>query len=232
MLYLLGSNGRIGKNISKFFDFKGLNFIKVTRKKYNNSLCFDEFIDIVTEDNIIINAATMNEIDLDLFIKNVPPSNKVIHISSVAVYGNTNYSNIPNPINNYGKFKLNEENLLLSKFKSCVIRLANIYGGDPETSGVLELIEKEKFKYIEVDENNDELIRDYVHIELLLNYLIENLNFKKSHTVNISSGTGITLSEFLTVNNLKTTNSIRKTYNKKETIKTSIIDPQFKKFKI
>ena len=232
MLYLLGSNGKIGKNISNFFDSKGLNYIKVTRKTHNNTICFDEFIDNVSEDNIIINAATLNELDLDLFIKNVPQRNKVIHISSVSVYGNTNYSNIPDPINKYGEFKLNEEKLLLSKFKSCIIRLANIYGGEPETSGVLELIEKEKFKYIEVDENNDELIRDYVHIELLLNYLIENLNFKESHTVNISSGIGITLSEFLSVNNLKTCNRIMKMYNKKETIKRSIIDPKYKKFKI
>jgi nucleoside-diphosphate-sugar epimerase len=146
------------------------------------------------------------------------------------VYGNSNLSNAVKPINSYGRFKVSEENTLKENFKICIVRLANIYGGSPETSGVLEMYKSKKLKYIEIDNENNELIRDYVHVNDLLFFIYNNLNFKKSQIVNISTGLGMSSSEFFKTQKFKLKNFKKKLFDKKQTIKISVIDHKYKEF--
>ena len=81
--------------------------------------------------------------------------------------------------------------------------IGKYFGGNPETSGVLGLISSGNLNFIEVDDDNNELIRDYVHIDNLLTFILNNLNFNKSQIVNISSGKGMTSSDFFEKINLK-----------------------------
>jgi nucleoside-diphosphate-sugar epimerase len=232
MIYLLGSNGKIGRNIAKFFMTKKISFQPVTKESDNNNLGFNQFINIAPfEKNVlIINTAILNNSDFNLLNNSFSNKTRMIYISSVSVYGNTILSNNISPINKYGYFKVREEKILTKNFNICIVRLANIFGGNPETSGVMGLINTGNLNYIEVDENNNELVRDYVYIDDLLNFIYNNLNFKKSKIVNISKGKGMTSSEFFKKNNLKKMNLKKMKYNKSKTIKVSIVDPSYIKF--
>ena len=229
MIYLLGANGNIGLNISNFFKNKGLEFIGVTKFSKTNNIDFKVFLKKIgkNKNNLVINAAILRDSDLESLINTAPKCTKIIHISSVSVYGNTNFSNEISPINDYGHLKVKEENLIKNNFVCCNIRLANIYGGNPETSGILKLYNAKNLKFIEVDENKNELIRDYVHIDFLLKFIYNNLEFTKSHDVNISTGIGMTSTEFLSKINLKIGIIRFNIFDKNSTIKTSIIDPSF-----
>lgn len=230
MIYLLGANGNIGINISKYLKKKGVKLIGVTRVPMPNKTCYKDFLDIISKKNnsIVINAAILSDNDLKLFINSVPKCTKIIHISSVAVYGNTNLLNKVSPINNYGYLKVKEEEFFLHNFTVFIIRLSNIFGGTPETSGVLKLYNSGKLKFIEVDEENNELIRDFVNIDLLLEEIYDNLYFSKSNIVNVSSGVGMKTSDFFYNLNLNISNIKRQLYDRKNVIKLSIIDSNYK----
>tara|TARA_B110000908_G_scaffold172656_1_gene241714 strand:- start:5189 stop:5890 length:702 start_codon:yes stop_codon:yes gene_type:complete len=232
MIYLLGANGKIGKNIAKFFITKKISFQAVTKEGDNNTLGFNEFINITTfkKNTLIINTAILNGSDFNLLNNSFSNKTRMIYISSVSVYGNTILSNNISPINRYGHFKVREEKILKKNFNIFIVRLANIFGGNPETSGVLGLISTGNLNYIEVDEDDNELIRDYVHINDLLNFIHNNLNFKKSKIANISKGKGMTSSEFFKKINVKKINIKKTKYDKSKTIKVSIIDPNYMKF--
>ena len=231
MIYLLGANGNIGINISKYLNEKGVKFVGITRVPTPNNSCYKEFLDIISKKNnsTVINAAILSAFDLKMFINSVPKCTKIIHISSVAVYGNTNLLNKVSPINSYGYLKVKEEEFFLHNFTVFIIRLSNIYGGIPETSGVLKLYNSGKLKFIEVDEENNELIRDFVNIDLLLEQIYNNLYFLKNNIVNVSSGVGMKSSEFFYSLNLDISNIKRQLYDAKNVIKSSIIDPYYKK---
>ena len=232
MIYLLGAHGRIGKNILNFLVSKKIIFNAVTKKGGSDTLSFNEFLSIAPfkKNILIINSAILNDTDLNLLNNSFSNHTRMIHISSVSVYGNTILSNKILPINDYGFFKLREEKKLRKNFNICIIRLANIFGGNPETSGVLGLISSGNLCFIEVDENRNELIRDYVHIDNLLNFILNNLNFNKSKIVNISNGKGMTSSDFFEKINLKNIDAKKITYDKSKTIKVSIVDPSYIKF--
>ena len=137
MIYLLGAHGKIGKNIFNFLVSKKIIFKGVTKEPCVDTLSFNQFLNTAPfEKNVlIINSAILNENDMNLLIDSFSNQTKMIHISSVSVYGNTILSNKIAPINNYGNFKVREEKILKKNFTICIIRLANIFGGKPETSG-------------------------------------------------------------------------------------------------
>ena len=70
MIYLLGSNGKIGRNIAKFFMTKKISFQPVTKESDNNNLGFNQFINIAPfEKNVlIINTAILNNSDFKSLI--------------------------------------------------------------------------------------------------------------------------------------------------------------------
>lgn len=232
MIYLLGANGKIGKNILNFLVSKKIIFKAVTREACSGNLSFNQFLLTAPfEKNVlIINSAILDKNDLNLLNNSFSNQTRMIHISSVSVYGNTILSNKIAPINDYGNFKVREEKILKKNFNICIVRLANIFGGNPETSGVLGLISSGNLNFIEVDDDNNELLRDYVHIDNLLNFILNNLNFNKSQIVNISNGKGMTSSDFFEKINLKNIDAKKITYDKNKTIKVSIVDPSYIKF--
>lgn len=229
MIYLLGASGDIGINISNYLKKNDIQFIAVTRKFSKHSLSFSIFLKIIKRQKniLVINSAKLSVGDLNLFIDSAASCTRIIHISSVAVYGNSNISNLVLPINDYGHLKVMEEKILSHNFKVFIIRLSNIFGGNPETSGVMKLYNSNKLNYIEIDENNNELIRDYIKAEIFLNVIYENLNFINTKIINVSSGIGITLSDFFHLKNIDVSKVKRKLFDSKTVIKISIIDKNF-----
>jgi len=234
MIYLLGANGDIGINISSNFKKKDVEFISVTRKPSKDNIGFNDFLKEISnkKDVLVINSAKLSLEDLNLFTISAPSCTRVVHISSVAVYGNSNFSNIVSPINSYGNFKVMEEKKLNQFFSTFIIRLSNIYGGNPETSGAMKLYNSNKLNYIEVDEKNNELIRDYIEIEKFINVVYKNLDFVNTKIINVSSGFGITLTDFFYLNNINISNIKRKLFDRKTVIEKSIIDNNFVSNKI
>ena len=230
MMYLLGANGNIGTNLSNFFRSKGISYKGVSKLSSKNTICFISFLKILTENKniLIINVAKFNDTDLNLLKKSAKKCTRIIHISSVAVYGNCNLSNIVSPINKYGRRKVLEESFFRNNFSVFIIRLSNIYGGTPETSGVLNSYYSGNLNYIEISENKTELIRDYVPIDKLFKAIYDNLNFLNTQVINVSTGIGMTSTEFFSSANLDVTKFKRQLYNRNDVIKISIIDNNYK----
>jgi len=230
MIYLLGANGNIGTNLSNFFKFKGISYKGVSRLPSNSTICFSNFLKILTKNKniLIINAAKFNDTDLNLLKKSAKKCTRIIHISSVAVYGNCNLSNTVLPINKYGRRKVLEESFFRNNFSVFIIRLSNIYGGTPETSGVLNSYYSGNLNYIEISEKKMELLRDYVPIDELFKAIYDNLDFSNTQIINVSTGIGMTSTEFFSSVNLDITKIKRQLYNRNNVIKISIIDNYYK----
>jgi nucleoside-diphosphate-sugar epimerase len=132
------------------------------------------------------------------------------------------------PINKYGHRKVVEESFFKNNFSVLIIRLSNIYGGNPETSGVLNAYYAGNLNYIETSENKSELLRDYVSITELFTAICDNLDFSNTEIINVSTGIGMTSTDFFSTLNLDISSVKRRFYNAKTVIKISIIDNFYK----
>ena len=168
-----------------------------------------------------------------------------IFSSTAAVYGN-NKTNKPisekmdlNPLNPYGKSKLDVENYLLKnsdRFNYIILRYFNVAGADPELrSG---LISKKSSHLIKIASEvaigkrkkitiygNDyktfdgTAVRDYIHVSDLADIHINILNFLKKNKVsnifNCGYGKGYSVKEVIDAANNITNGSIKYEYGKR-----------------
>lgn len=139
---------------------------------------------------------------------------KIIFISSGGViYGNPNIFPTPenenlNPISSYGISKMIiERNIeLLSAqrgFDFCILRMSNIYGAghsDKRNQGVINIwMEKiRKEMPIEIFGTND-IVRDYIHLDDVVNALLLVIARNTSGVYNIGTAIGTSLEELLTI---------------------------------
>jgi len=169
----------------------------------------------------------------------------LIFSSTAAVYGN-NKTNKPisekmdlNPLNPYGKSKLDVENYLLKnsdRFNYIILRYFNVAGADPELrSG---LISKKSSHLIKIASEvaigkrkkitiygNDyktfdgTAVRDYIHVSDLADIHINILNFLKKNKVsnifNCGYGKGYSVKEVIDAANNITNGSIKYEYGKR-----------------
>lgn len=228
MIFLIGATGKIGLNIAAELNRLNISFTCVTRSGGRKAWSFERLLDEIKdfEQAIIINAATLAFNNLKILLGKIRPKTKIIHVSSVSVYGNSTPPNIVNPINSYGEKKLFEEREIMKHDNYVIIRLANIYGGSPETSGALSLYHTSSLQFVETDPHGDELIRDYVGIEKFLTCVINGLSIRSSCIINVSSGEGLTLTEFFKSQGLDISNLARVVCNN-DTILESVISPTY-----
>ena len=124
--------------------------------------------------------------------------NKIIYTSSSSVYGrNTNSfeGSTTNPLNLHSSLKLSNE-LLITQFceDNCVdytiTRVFNMFGGFDNFSIISKLIksiqESTTLKLI----NNGEAIRDFIHVNNVVEIYIKLLSVKNIPILNIGTGTG------------------------------------------
>ena len=228
MIFLIGAEGKIGLNIGAELNRLNTQFTSVTRTGGGNSWSFERLLDEIKdfEQAVIINSATLSINKLQILLGEVKSKTKIIHISSVSIYGNSTPPNIVRPVNAYGEKKLLEEKEILQHNNYIIIRLANIYGGVPETSGVLALYQNSRLEFVETDPHGNELIRDYVGIDKLLAFIIKSINIKTSCIVNVSSGVGSTLTEFCARQGIDTSH-LTKVVCKDDTIFESVVSPTY-----
>lgn len=230
MIFVIGSKGRIGSNISSELKRLNMPFTGITRNGCATTKSFRDFLNevITYKEGTIINASTISLEKLHELTKRISKGVKLIHISSVAVYGNTVLENQINPINDYGRIKYQQEKIVLEHKNYVIIRLSNVYGGSPETSRVLSRFIEGNLDYIEVDKNGNDLIRDYVSISNLIGCIMASMNYRNNCIINVSSGRGISLSQLFSIQNLSLP-EVKKVVCADDTILVSIIKPDFVK---
>ena len=230
-IFVIGAKGNIGSNVFNFFLSKGFSTVGVCRKPEGKCIGYEQFLESISTSkaSVIINAAYLEQNRLKDLLRVNAKKHNIIHISSVSVYGNTSKGHITAPINKYGRHKLEEEKIFMANSNVVILRLANIYGGIPETSGIEILYNKGLLRHIEVDTDGVEFVRDFIRCEYFMNVLLDVAENFKPHIRNVSSGKGLKISEHLTMTGKDVSTLPRVKAVDDSIIKYSVIDPDFYK---
>ncbi len=147
------------------------------------------------------------------FAREKNPNLKLVFFSSAAVYGDLykrrqdifTSSDAPNPINDYGKYKLEIENFIKTIFQNFqILRISNPYGKEYETRGVYQLFKARIAKSLESNHQASFIInypqarvmvRDMIFIDDAIQQIVSVLKNKESGIYNISSGKPIYLED-------------------------------------
>tara|TARA_B100001939_G_C16818888_1_gene563460 strand:+ start:94 stop:924 length:831 start_codon:yes stop_codon:yes gene_type:complete len=223
-IIITGASGFIGQNITKYFKNNYENVIAVSRKKNNLvdyvvkdygeviSLCNkDSFLIHLADNNINNNSANNFNLDILIELANFF-SDKMIYISSAAVYAKSNNKlNENSPTfdhNNYVRNKLLSEKIVLNN-NGIVLRLSNVYGKYMSKCTIFyDIIRQINSERIIL--NNFYSIRDFIFIDDI-SLLMHKIVLKPvSGIYNVGTGKATSIK--------KLTNEIIKNYGKKKDI--------------
>jgi len=203
---LLGSLNSLEKFKNKEINLIFNNFQPAIQ--LNTIDCAEMYI----ENSILVTAKV-----LDYFAKS--KINKVIYTSSSSVYGNNilcNEKDELKPLNLHASLKVANEKLVESfciknNIDFTIARIFNMYGGDDTFSVVSKIINVYKTADELMIVNNGNAIRDFIHIDDVVEAYKRLLIIKNIPVVNIGTSNGISIRsilEYLKNNgaNLKTKN--------------------------
>lgn len=150
---------------------------------------FQSAVSKLKKKNYLLENIKVFNLGLDFILKN--KINKLIYLSSVAVYGDQKSKlselskTIPSSI--YGYTKLYLEKLIIRKsqeknFKYLILRLPHIYGPEQKNNFVYYFLNSRNKISINGDGNQ---IRNLLHIHDLYRFMIKAINFKKNNILNI-----------------------------------------------
>ena len=161
---------------------------------------------------------------------------KIIYTSSSSVYGSNRLcqeSDILKPINLHASLKISKEKIIESYSQKynidyTITRIFNMYGGDDKFSIISKIIDAYENNKILTIVNNGSAIRDFIHIDNVVEAYSKLLFLKNIPIMNIGKGEGNSVQnilQFLEQNGIyiKTNNIIR------EEIKLSTADNTFLK---
>ena len=161
---------------------------------------------------------------------------KIIYTSSSSVYGSNRLcqeSDILKPINLHASLKISNEKIIESYSQKynidyTITRIFNMYGGDDKFSIISKIIDAYENNKILTIVNNGSAIRDFIHIDNVVEAYSKLLFLKNVPIMNIGKGEGNSVQnilQFLEQNGIyiKTNNIIR------EEIKLSTADNTFLK---
>jgi UDP-glucose 4-epimerase len=231
-ILVTGGEGFIGANLVKRLKEIGHNVITMDFKSedyacdisdYNNFKYITEDIDVIyhlagqsygrgglIEPHKDLDWNTKGTLNVCLFAKD-RNIKKIIYTSTMAVYGNADYSkedDIPNPLSNYGCSKLNGENYLKQFSQNydidyTIFRLFNTYGPGQDIKHVMKgvvsvfLSQVIKGNLIESTGTLDRY-RDLTYIDDCVDALVLGMNPKlKNNTYNVSNNKKTTMKELI-----------------------------------
>ena len=144
---------------------------------------------------------------------------KVIYTSSSSVYGNNifcNESDLVKPMNLHASLKVSNEKLVEMFCKKynidyTIARNFNMYGGEDNFSVISKIINAYKQKKTLTIVNNGNAIRDFIHVDDVVDAYVKILELKNINIVNVGTGKGVSIKnilDFLRINGyeLKTKN--------------------------
>lgn len=131
--------------------------------------------------------------------------NKIIYTSSSSVYGNNilcSEKDELKPMNLHSSLKISNEKLIEKycaekKIDYTITRIFNMYGGNDKFSIISKIItahkEKKKISII----NNGNAIRDFIHIDDVVEIYVKLLELKNIKLLNIGTGEGNSIKSIL-----------------------------------
>ena len=209
---ILGATSFIGLELIKQLTFQNFNIYIFSRKRNeftemklkNISFIHGKFnkkdlLKFISKVDVIVNLIAevndikkMDEVNIELLKKIISASKKrvkkIIHISSVSVYGENKKnileeSSLCLPIEKYGTTKLVAENLLIKAskqnyFKTIIIRPSNIIGQNMKNQSILHMIDSIKkniFFYFQNKNSN----MNYVYVNDLCKIILKLIKYNK-----------------------------------------------------
>jgi UDP-glucose 4-epimerase len=235
MNIIIGKNSNLSKQLSckisncflissreLFSDFDSLKGFKDKEINiiFNNFQPATKLGIIDSVENYIDNSIVITAKVLDYFSKS--KINKIIYTSSSSVYGNNilcNEKDELKPLNLHASLKVANEKLVESfciknNIDFTIARIFNMYGGDDRFSVVSKIINVYKTADELMIVNNGNAIRDFIHIDDVVEAYKRLLIIKNIPVVNIGTSNGISIRsilEYLKNNgaNLKTKNIVK-----------------------
>jgi nucleoside-diphosphate-sugar epimerase len=210
-ILVLGASGLLGQALVKQFQSQGYKVGALSRgvdklcsnlvKKYcADILNYNQIDSIISEYDVVINCTgqitnpinqclVQNTDGIKNIVKAVKKYNKkLVHISSVSVYGSSLYVNEDsklNPETTYASIKCFAEYIIDSELKNYIIlRVSNLYGGS-QSKGVIYYLSKKYLsgKNILQFNNNGELRRFYLDINDLVKNIDTIINKNNVHGI-------------------------------------------------
>lgn len=204
------SSRDISKNIDILSKYKN-ETINIIFNNFQQSISLNNFESL---DQYIINSIGNTAKILDYLNNNSININKLIYTSSSSVYGNNilcNENDELKPLNLHASLKVANEKLI-EKFSVensidyTVVRIFNMYGGDDNFSIISKIIKAYKNNEELNIVNNGNAIRDFIHIDDVVEIYSKLLNIKDIQILNIGTGNGNSIKnilDFLSNHNIK-----------------------------
>lgn len=227
---IIGRNSNLTNQLSsKFLDCNILSsreilssskILNELKEQLDINIIFNNFqaaINLNKFDNLesyISNSIVVTSRILDFIKKNRIKVNKIIYTSSSSVYGNNilcNENDELKPMNLHASLKVANEKLI-EKFciensiDYTIARIFNMYGGDDNFSIISKIIKAYKNNEELNIVNNGNAIRDFIHIEDVVDIYSKILDKKDIKILNIGSGNGSSIKnilDFLNNHNIK-----------------------------
>ncbi|WP_323668689.1 NAD-dependent epimerase/dehydratase family protein [Aliarcobacter butzleri] len=208
---------------------------------FNN---FQAAINLNKFDNLesyISNSIVVTSRILDFIKNNRIKVNKIIYTSSSSVYGNNilcKENDELKPMNLHASLKVSNEKLvekfcIENNIDYTITRIFNMYGGDDNFSIISKIIKAYKNNEELNIVNNGNAIRDFIHIEDVVDIYSKILDKKDIKILNIGSGNGSSIKnilDFLYNHNIKIkTKNIQREELKISTADLSKLKKLFKK---
>lgn len=200
-IIVLGGSGFLGSQIIKSLQKNGSFVVTCGDIHYDKTLnCDFVYLDLLDQNdvinklvdyNIIINCIgqitspfnlcfKLNSLGIQNLVKATSNKNfRIIHISTVAVYGSIKYCNeesLLNPETNYATAKAFAEQALLDSYDQkhiTILRLTNLYGGN-QLKGIFAYLMRSYNSDRVLNFNNDgKLKRFFMHIEDCAELIVE-----------------------------------------------------------
>jgi len=187
---------------------KDATFLKEFKNK-NIDIIFNNFQpavrlnDLHDSSRYITNSILSTSVVLDYFKDT--DINKIIYTSSSSVYGNNIFckeSDELKPMNLHAALKVANEKLIQkycmdNKIDYTIARIFNMYGGDDRFSIISKIIKVYENKEVLTIVNRGNAIRDFIHIDDVVDVYLGLLNLKDVKIINVGTGEGNSIKNIL-----------------------------------
>ena len=232
------SSREILTNIEELNVLKDNLPINIIFNNFQPATKLNEFVNL---ENYVVNSILTTSKVLDFIKNNQIIVNKIIYTSSSSVYGNNilcNENDELKPMNLHASLKVANEKLvekfcIENSIDYTIARIFNMYGGDDNFSIISKIIKAYKNNEELNIVNNGNAIRDFIHIEDVVDIYSKILDKKDIKILNIGSGNGSSIKnilDFLNNHNIKIkTKNIQREELKISTADISKLKELFKK---
>ena len=205
------SSREILTNIEELNVLKDNLPINIIFNNFQPATKLNEFFNL---ENYVLNSILTTSKVLDFIKNNRIVVNKIIYTSSSSVYGNNilcNENDELKPMNLHASLKVANEKLvekfcIENSIDYTIARIFNMYGGDDNFSIISKIIKAYKNNEELNIVNNGNAIRDFIHIEDVVDIYSKILDKKDIKILNIGSGNGSSIKnilDFLNNHNIK-----------------------------